>query len=103
MSLGRYLRVATRNSPRVTRAKRYPFPWLVARSPFAPSMKGQYILKNLVLMSAAVGVGATRRGGRLVARPPARLRRRNGCNAARAPASACVNGGARRPAANEEN
>jgi len=38
-----------------------------ARFPFAPTMEGQYILKNLVLMSAAIVVGATMRGGRLVA------------------------------------
>ena len=37
--------------------------------PFAPTMEGQYILKNLVLISAAVVVGATVHGARLVSRP----------------------------------
>jgi len=44
------------------------FPALTfSRFPFAPTMEGQYILKNLVLISAAVVIGATLRGGRLVA------------------------------------
>ena len=38
--------------------------------PFAPTLEGQYIIKNLVLISAAIVVGATVRGGRLVAQPP---------------------------------
>jgi hypothetical protein len=38
-------------------------------SPFAPTMEGQYILKNLVLISAAVVIGATAHGARLVRRP----------------------------------
>jgi uncharacterized membrane protein YphA (DoxX/SURF4 family) len=34
------------------------------RFPFVPTMEGQYILKNLVLISAAIVIGATlRRGG----------------------------------------
>jgi uncharacterized membrane protein YkgB len=33
--------------------------------PYAPTMEGQYIIKNLVLVSAAIVVGATVRGGRL--------------------------------------
>jgi uncharacterized membrane protein YkgB len=37
--------------------------------PIAPSLEGQYILKNVVLVSAAIVVGATVRGGRLVAKP----------------------------------
>jgi uncharacterized membrane protein YkgB len=40
-----------------------------ARFPFAPTMEGQYILKNLVLISGAIVVGATLRGGTLVAKP----------------------------------
>ena len=36
--------------------------------PFAPTLEGQYIIKNLVLISAALVVGATVRGGRFVAR-----------------------------------
>ena len=38
--------------------------------PVAPTLEGQYIIKNLVLISAAIVVGATVRGGRLVAKPP---------------------------------
>jgi uncharacterized membrane protein YkgB len=39
------------------------------RVPYAPTLEGQYIIKNLVLVSAGVVVGATVRGGRLVADP----------------------------------
>jgi uncharacterized membrane protein YkgB len=43
------------------------FPSLTfTKFPFAPTMEGQYILKNMVLMSAAIVIGATMRGGRLV-------------------------------------
>jgi len=35
--------------------------------PYAPTLEGQYIIKNLVLVAAAFVVGATVRGGRLVA------------------------------------
>jgi uncharacterized membrane protein YphA (DoxX/SURF4 family) len=37
--------------------------------PFAPTLEGQYIIKNVVLIGAAMVVGATVRGGRLVAEP----------------------------------
>ncbi len=37
--------------------------------PFAPTLEGQYIIKNIVLISAALIVGATVRGGQLVADP----------------------------------
>lgn len=37
--------------------------------PFSPTMEGQYIIKNLVLVGAAIVVGATVRGGRLRAEP----------------------------------
>jgi len=44
------------------------FPSLTfVRFPFAPTLEGQYILKNLVLISAAIVIGATLRGGKLVA------------------------------------
>lgn len=33
--------------------------------PYAPTLEGQYIVKNLVLISAGIVVGATVRGGRL--------------------------------------
>ena len=39
--------------------------------PFAPTLEGQYIIKNVVLIGAAMVVGATVRGGRLVAEPAA--------------------------------
>ncbi|MCS7261677.1 MAG: DoxX family membrane protein [Anaerolineae bacterium] len=35
--------------------------------PYAPTLEGQYIIKNLVLISAGIVLGATVRGGRLVA------------------------------------
>ena len=38
--------------------------------PVVPSLEGQYIIKNVVLISAGIVVGATVRGGRLVAKPP---------------------------------
>jgi uncharacterized membrane protein YphA (DoxX/SURF4 family) len=38
--------------------------------PIAPTLEGQYIIKNVVLISAAIVVGATVRGGKLVAKPP---------------------------------
>ena len=41
------------------------------RIPLVPSLQGQFIIKNLVLISAAIVVGATVRGGRLVANPAA--------------------------------
>lgn len=40
------------------------------RVPFAPTLEGQYIIKNFVLFSAALVIGATVRGGALVADPP---------------------------------
>lgn len=39
------------------------------RVPYAPTLEGQYIIKNLVLVSAALVLGATVRGGTLVADP----------------------------------
>ena len=40
-----------------------------AEFPIAPTLEGQYIIKNLVLISAGIVIGATVRGGRLVADP----------------------------------
>jgi uncharacterized membrane protein YphA (DoxX/SURF4 family) len=37
--------------------------------PLVPTLEGQYIIKNLVLIAAAIVVGATVRGGGLVAEP----------------------------------
>ena len=42
------------------------------RIPYAPTLEGQYIIKNAVLISAAIVLGATVRGGGLVADPAAR-------------------------------
>ena len=39
--------------------------------PIAPTLEGQYIIKNVVLIGAAMVVGATVRGGRLVPEPGA--------------------------------
>jgi uncharacterized membrane protein YkgB len=40
-----------------------------AQFPIAPTLEGQYIIKNIVLVSAAIVLGATVRGGRLVPEP----------------------------------
>lgn len=42
-----------------------------AAFPYSPTLEGQYIIKNLVLVSAAIVIGATVRGGQLTAAPPA--------------------------------
>jgi uncharacterized membrane protein YkgB len=34
--------------------------------PYAPTLEGQYIIKNIVLISAGLVIGATVRGGRIV-------------------------------------
>ncbi len=39
------------------------------RFPYAPTLEGQYIIKNIVLIAAAMAVGATVRGGQLEAEP----------------------------------
>jgi uncharacterized membrane protein YphA (DoxX/SURF4 family) len=39
------------------------------RIPYVPTLEGQYIIKNLVLISAGIVVGATVRGGRIVPEP----------------------------------
>jgi uncharacterized membrane protein YkgB len=44
------------------------------RFPYAPSLEGQYIIKNLVLLGAGIVVGATVRGGSIVAEPARRTR-----------------------------
>lgn len=46
------------------------FPDVVfTRVPYAPTLEGQYIIKNLVLVSAGIVIGATVRGGRVLADP----------------------------------
>jgi uncharacterized membrane protein YkgB len=37
--------------------------------PLVPTLEGQYIIKNIIIISAALVIGATVRGGRLTARP----------------------------------
>jgi uncharacterized membrane protein YphA (DoxX/SURF4 family) len=39
--------------------------------PYAPTLEGQYILKNLVLISAGIIIGSTMHGGRIVSEPGA--------------------------------
>jgi uncharacterized membrane protein YphA (DoxX/SURF4 family) len=39
------------------------------RVPYAPTLEGQYIIKNAVLISAAIVLGASVRGGGLVSQP----------------------------------
>jgi len=39
------------------------------RIPYAPTLEGQYIIKNIIIVSAGIAIGATARGGRLVADP----------------------------------
>lgn len=39
------------------------------RFPIVPTLEGQYILKNIVLVTAAIVIGATVRGGKLVDDP----------------------------------
>jgi uncharacterized membrane protein YphA (DoxX/SURF4 family) len=39
------------------------------RFPLSPTLEGQYIIKNLVLVAAAVVVGSTVRGGYVLSRP----------------------------------
>jgi uncharacterized membrane protein YphA (DoxX/SURF4 family) len=37
--------------------------------PYAPTLEGQYIIKNLVLISAGIVIGATVRGGKVISEP----------------------------------
>lgn len=47
------------------------------RVPYAPTLEGQYIIKNLVIISAALVVGATVRGGAMIADDRAARRAEN--------------------------
>ena len=38
--------------------------------PFVPTLEGQYIIKNLILISAGLAIGATVRGGVIIPEPP---------------------------------
>ena len=40
-----------------------------AQFPWAPTLEGQYIIKNVVIVAAAIVLGATVRGGELTAEP----------------------------------
>jgi uncharacterized membrane protein YkgB len=40
-----------------------------AHVPYAPTLEGQYIIKNIVLITAAIAIGAMVRGGAVVADP----------------------------------
>lgn len=40
-----------------------------AQFPYAPTLEGQYIIKNLVLIGAGLVIGATVRGGQIVPEP----------------------------------
>ncbi|MBC7872160.1 MAG: DoxX family protein [Chitinophagaceae bacterium] len=40
-----------------------------SRFPYAPTLEGQYIIKNMVLISAGLVIGATVRGGEVIADP----------------------------------
>lgn len=42
--------------------------------PYAPTLEGQYIIKNIVLVAAGIVIGATVRGGALVSEPPVRTK-----------------------------
>lgn len=55
-----------------------------------PTLEGQYILENMVLVSAAIVIGATVRGGLLIADPEA-------ARAVRAREEGSDNGSGRRP------
>lgn len=37
--------------------------------PYAPTLEGQYIIKNIVIISASIVIGATVRGGGMIAEP----------------------------------
>ena len=37
--------------------------------PFVPTLEGQYIIKNLILISAGFAIGATVRGGKIIPEP----------------------------------
>ena len=45
------------------------FPEVTWSAPFVPTLEGQYILKNIVFVAAALTIGATVRGGGLVDDP----------------------------------
>jgi uncharacterized membrane protein YkgB len=64
--------------------------------PFAPTLEGQYIIKNVVLVAAAMVVGATVRGGQLEPEPEPEPEPDREPVAGRAPARSSGRSGARR-------
>lgn len=48
------------------------------RIPYAPTLEGQYIIKNIVLVTAAIVLGATVRGGELTHEPVVATRQSGG-------------------------
>src|SRR5262249_54651449 len=73
------------------------FPTLTfTRVPFAPTLEGQYIIKNLVLISAALVIGALVRGGRVIADPAVVRALDVGSSSASARSAASVLAGGRR-------
>jgi uncharacterized membrane protein YkgB len=70
--------------------------------PLAPTLEGQYIIKNLVLLSAALVIGSQVRGGRVIADPEvvkeldAHRRTPPGVGAVSSPAHASAPAGGRR-------
>ena len=53
-----------------TMAPMFIFPdEIFTRIPYAPTLEGQYIIKNIVLVSAGLIIGATVRGGAVIADP----------------------------------
>ncbi len=51
---------------------------IFSRFPYAPTLEGQYIIKNLVLVSAGLVIGATVRGGAIMTEPQRAQSRREG-------------------------
>lgn len=47
------------------------FPGTTWQAPFVPTIEGQYIVKNVVLIAAGIAIGATARGGGLLDDPEA--------------------------------
>ncbi len=64
------LLLPSRWSARPPRSSRFPGE-VFTQFPYAPDPGGQYIIKNVVLVSAGFVIGATVRGGGLSANPEA--------------------------------
>mgnify|MGYP001072948979 CR=1 FL=1 len=55
--------------------------------PYAPTLEGQYIIKNLVLIGAGLVIGSTMRGGQIVAEPQEQELNQQGSRIANQPVS----------------